>query len=95
MRRRLLPLRGGVCAQSARRLGGVGVGRIIAAVRPVKIGRSEMIWILLGGIPLGIIALLGLVTLILDEPGFVIGTLLFLGCVVSVAYGIDQLGLLK
>ena len=54
-----------------------------------------MIWILLGGIPLGIIALLGLVTLILDEPGFVIGTLLFLGCVVSVAYGIDQLGLLK
>lgn len=52
-----------------------------------------MIWVLLGGIPLAILCLLGLIAIVLDEPGFVACCVLFFAAVFSVLYGLDQLGI--
>lgn len=52
-----------------------------------------MIWILIGGIPLGILVLVGLVMMVIEMPEFVAGLLLLVGCVFSICYGLDQLGL--
>lgn len=50
-----------------------------------------MIWILIGGIPLGILALLGLVMIFIEDPIFVGSLLLTVGCMTSIVYGIEQL----